>query len=208
MKKHVITGALLISAAFVAVGSGSSAPSRIVDRTFVCTPIAYGGARDLDVWASPLRSDSRWVWKFQAHLVVRTGTTLPDTDLVYVRARAQGGIGQSWPFPGPAGVFANERRCSPSRARIPLSPTSLPGPPTRWYTTATCQLHGRVVVRVRALLAAPTEWRPTRGAFAGARKSVEEASLAVRSERTGAPLAFMEVDESGRTRFWGAPLCR
>jgi hypothetical protein len=186
------------------VGSGMSAPSRIVDRTFVCTPMAFGGVRDLDLWASPPRTDP---WTIPAYLVARTGTTLPTSDLVFVRARAQGMIGWTSPFSGPAGVYAHARRCTPARAKVALTSKGLPGPPAGWYSEVSCSLRGRVLVRVRALLAAPADWRPTSGPFQGAQRSVLEAELAVRSERTGEPLAFMKLARDGGTRFWSAPRC-
>lgn len=185
-------------------GPGAAAPSRIVDRTFVCTPIAYGGVRDLDLWASPPRTDP---WIIPAYLVARTGTTLPDTDLVFVRANAQGRIGWTTPYPGPAGVFASARRCRPSRAAVPLSSKGLPGPPAGWFDVVNCSLRGRVFVRVRALLAAPAEWRRTDKTYLGAQKRVVEASLAIRSERTGEALAFMQVDKAGKTRLWTSSRC-
>jgi hypothetical protein len=208
-RPHQLRSALLAAAICVvglgAAGSGSSAPSRIVDRTFACTPIAYGGLRDLDLWASPPRTNP---WTIPAYLVARTGTTLPDTDLVFVRARAQGKIGWTSPQEGPAGVYASARRCAPSRATVPLSSKGLPGPPAGWFSEVTCSLRGRVLVRVRALLAAPAEWRRASNAYFGAQKRIDEASVAVRSERTGEPLAFMQVDKAGKTRLWTASRCR
>lgn len=191
-------------AGLVAIGSSTPAASRIVDRTFACTPIAYGGVRDLDLWASPPRTDP---WIITAYLVARTGTTLPETDLVFVRASAQGKIGWTTPYPGPAGMYANARRCAPSRANVPLSSNGLPGPPAGWFSEATCSLRGRVLVRVRAVLAAPAEWRRADKTFLGAQKRVVEASLAIRSERTGEPLAFMQVDKVGKTRLWTSSRC-
>jgi hypothetical protein len=200
----VLVAGLLSVGALAASGSVSSAPSRIVDRTFVCTPMAFGGVRDLDLWASPPRTDP---WTIPAYLVARTGTTLPTSDLVYVRARTQGKIGWTSPFSGPAGVYAHARRCAPARAAVALTSKGLPGPPAGWYSEATCSLRGRVLVRVRALLTAPADWRPTSGPFRGAQRSVLEAELAVRSERTGEPLAFMKLARDGGTRFWSAPRC-
>jgi hypothetical protein len=205
MRRHIrLAGAFVTAGALVVAGSSASAPSRIVDRTFVCTPMAFAGVRDLDLWASPPRTEP---WTIPAYLVARTGTTLPTSDLVYVRARAQGKIGWTSPFSGPAGVYAHARRCTPTRAPVALTSTGLPGPPAGWYSDVTCSLRGRVLVRVRALLTAPADWRPTSGPFLAAQRSVLEASLAVRSERTGEALAFMKLARDGGTRFWSAPRC-
>ncbi len=191
--------------ALASIGSGTSAPSRTVDRTFVCTPLLAGGARELDLWASPPRDDP---WTIPAYLVARTGTTLPSEDLVYVRARTQGKIGWTSPFSGPGGVYAHSRRCSPARASVALSSKGLPGTPTGWYSPVSCTLRGRVLVRVRALLSAPAGWGRAGPLFQGARKDVLEASLAIRSERTGEPLAFMTLNRAGETRLWSSSRCR
>jgi len=198
---------VLASAALagMVVRSGASAPSRIVDRTFVCTPMLFGGVRDLDVWAGPPRTDP---WTIPAYLVARTGTTLVTGDLVYVRARTQGKIGWTLPPPGPGGVYAHSRRCSPSRTAVALSAKGLAGPPVGWYSEVTCALSGRVLIRARALLSAPAAWRRTRTPFEGAQRNVLEASLAIRSERTGEPLAFMQLDRDGGISLWSAPRCR
>ncbi len=199
---------LACACALVAVASGTTAPSRIVDRTFVCTPIAYGGVRDLDLRASPTRTDPRTIPRtIPAYLVVRTGTTARDNDLVVVRARVHAAVGAVTRAAGAAGVYAHHRRCTPSRASVPLSSKGLPAPPAGWYSDVTCSLRGRALVHVRARLAAPAEWRRTDGTHLGAQKRVEEAWLAVRSERTGEPLAFMQVDNAGKTRLWTALRC-
>lgn len=197
--------AAIAAVSFHPSADAQSTASRIVDRTFACTPIAYGSMRDLDLWASPPRTDP---WTIPAYLVARTGTTLPDTDLVFVRANAQGKIGWTTPYPGPAGVYASARRCKPSPAAVPLSSKGLPGPPAGWFSVVNCSLRGRVLVRVRALLAAPAEWRRTDSTYLGAQKSVVEASLAIRNERTGEPLGFMEVGKDRRTRLWTSSRCR
>ena len=193
--------------ALVAVGSSMPAPSRIVDRTFVCKLVAYGGVGDLDIEVGPplkTRFGSR-----SAHLIVRTGTTLPSEDLVFVRSPAQAEVGTTTPFPGPAGVYAHARSCAATRSQIELSSKGLPGPPTRFATDLTCSLRGRVAVRVRARLAAPAEWRRAQEPFlVGARGRVEDARLAVRGARSGAPLAYMTVDRAGLTKVWSSFGCR
>jgi hypothetical protein len=42
----------------------------------------------------------------------------------------------------------------------------------------------------------------------GAQRPVLEASLAIRSERTGEPLAFMTLNRAGETRLWSSSRCR
>lgn len=203
---RVVAVGLACACALVAVSSGTSAPARIVDRTFVCKPIAYGGVGDLDLEAAPpLRSS---FGDRSAHLIVRTGTTLPDEDLVFVRSSVQARLGTTSPFPGPAGVFAHARRCTTTRSQIELSSKGLPGPPTPFATDLACSLRGRVLVRVRARLAGSAVWRPAYEPFlVGVRGRVEDARLAVRAMRGGAPLAYMTVDRAGLTKVWSSSSC-
>ena len=204
LAKSALIAGLVGAAALATAGSVVSAPSRIVDRTFVCTPMTFGGVRDLDLWASPPRTDP---WTIPAYLVARTGTTLPTSDLVFARARAQGKIGWTLPLAGPGGVYVHARRCTPTRRAVSLSPKGLPGPSAQWFSEATCSLRGRVLVRARATLAAPAEWRRADKTYLGAQSRVMEATLALRSERTGEPLALMKLAPDGGTRFWSAPRC-
>jgi hypothetical protein len=43
--------------------------------------------------------------------------------------------------------------------------------------------------------------------YDGARRQVVEAAVAVRSERTGKPVAFVELGRAGKTRLWTSPGC-
>ena len=140
----------------------------------------------------------RWVW-------IVAG-------LVFVRARSQGklaGLAYSWPVEGRPGVYAHSSRCAPSRASVPLSPKGLPGPLIRWSKELDCSLRGRVLVRVRAVLDAPTEWRRADKSYVGARAAVLGASVAVavRNQRNGEPIAFMQVGSEGQTWLSYSPRC-
>jgi hypothetical protein len=56
-------------------------------------------------------------------------------------------------------VYARAGKCFLSRKRIPLEPTGLPGPPVAWMKSYTCTVTGRLVIRVRAVLATRAVWR-------------------------------------------------
>ncbi len=209
--RSIWVAAIVAVVAGVSVQPGpSAAPSRIVDRTFACNPIAYGSVADLDIFAGPSRDDT-FGRHFVALLEVRTGAGyMSDSSLVFVRARSEpklAGLAYAWPVEGQAGVYAHSRRCVPTRVSVPLSTKGLAGPPVRWSKDLDCLLRGRVLVRVRAVLVAPDEWRRADRWYDGARKSVADASLAVRNQRTGAPIAFMQVDKAGKTRLWFSPSC-
>lgn len=211
---HWQAAALAGCAVLLALTAGTStaapAQSRTVDRTFVCTPIAFGGVGDLDIYVSP-PADLNFNRPTRAYLLVRTGGSRPDTNLVFVRDRSQvryPGLTNPEAVGGPGGVFAHRNRCVPVRTGVPLTPRGLPGPPDRFRTNRDCPVRGRVVVRVRATLRAPTDWRTREySAYAGARQAIDEASLAVRSQRTGKPIAYMELDSRARTKFWYSSGC-
>jgi hypothetical protein len=177
-------------------------------RTFSCLPLAAGALRDLDFDVSPNRTDvaGRPV---TAVIEARTGAQLPTTSLVFARARTQPanpGVGIQ-PVRGVAGAFASRTRCRPARSRVPLSARGLPGPPVEWEKRLDCRIRGRVLVRLRATLDTPTAWRRVDATFSGARNPVVRAQLAVRSERTGKPIAYMELDAKGRTKLWYSGAC-
>jgi hypothetical protein len=208
-------GALLIGLLAALGVAASYAPaadvaSRTVDRTFVCKPVAFGGIGDLDVYANP-PGDLNFNRPTTAHLFVRTGGSEPTNNLVFVRARSQvrhPGITNPEAVGGPGGVFAHRSRCVATRAAVPLSSRGLPGPPTRFERNVDCPVRGRVLVRVRATLRAPSNWRPrAHSVYAGARQNVDAAQLAVRSQRTGAPIAYLELDARGGTRLWYSGNC-
>jgi hypothetical protein len=184
--------------------------SRTVDRTFLCRPVAFGGLGDLDVLATP-PGDLNYNRPISAYLLLSSGGSEPDSNLVFVRARSQpkyAGRTDQVAYGGPGGVFAHAGRCAPARKRIVLSSSGLPGPPTLFERQLDCPVRGRVLVRVRATLRAPSTWRKrVYGAYAGAPQAVDTASLAVRSERTGAPITYMELDAKGATKFWYSGNC-
>jgi hypothetical protein len=196
---------LALVVAVAAAGSAATgAPLYVVDRTFACNPL-YGQASFV---ASP-----RGTPEVQGSRIVSSGyLRLSGSELdpladVVVVAR-----------PGPrtggtryaAAVYASVRRCAATRTRIPLSRVGLPGPPTRYRSEAECFVNARVLVRVRAVLAARAPWRRLRGLFrgyAGAAGRVVEAQLAMRDQQRGKPLAFATLDRTGKTRLWSSFDC-
>jgi hypothetical protein len=186
----------------VGLGGGMST-ARIVDRTFACAPIAYGGVGDLDVNANPPADYG--IYEQAALLAVRTGGLNPAGNLVYVRTRPEERLG-GWRA-GPAGVYANSRRCAPVRARLALSRRGLAGPPAQWYKDLDCRVRGRVLVRVRSVLTGDARWGRIDRFFEGARQPVVETRLAVRTQQGGKPIAYMEHDANGKVKLWYSPAC-
>jgi hypothetical protein len=192
-------------------GRGGGARSRVLDRTLVCTLLApLGDTRDLDVMASPPHNDEFRNFSAPAQIGVGSGRVLAGSvadrsNRVFVRARLDQmeGVGRSVP----PGVYASTRSCSTTRASVPLSSRGLPGPPVEFGTGVECQIRGRVLVRVRALLQSASGWRPVQGGYAGARASVVEAALAVRTQRGRRPVAFIQLGRTGKTKLWTVGSC-
>jgi len=204
--------ACLVAASVAVLGTatetGLSAASRIVDRTFLCTPFSLaGGVRDLDIISSPrdgplLRGTVRAT--STGFIGIASGPDTSASDLVIVRARTQERYQQQ---PQAPGVYANVRRCTRVRRAVSLLPRGLPGPPIRYGTDPHCSVRGRVLIRVRATLESPTSWLPATPTSAGARKNVVEASIAVRTERNDRPLGLIALNRSGETKLWASAGC-
>lgn len=182
---------------------------QVIDRTLGCLPeVAAGTVRTVDLHAYPLgtvevHDPSRK--RSPGFISVGSGGWGPGGDLVSVRARR-------WErFPkivSREGVYASIGRCGASRVRVPLSAAGLPGGPVRWAKHVTCLGRGRVLVRVRATLEAGSRWQTLLTASSdGAQGNVIEAKLAVRSEQTGRPLAYVELGRDGSTKLWTSPGC-
>jgi hypothetical protein len=188
------------------VAAGTRAGSRIIDRTFRCTPVrAWGGLRMLEVDAVPLGATENdyqrraYQDRSPGFIGVRTGPWNLGSELVAVRARL-------WvrfaPIHSPPGVYAHFRHCAAVRRSVSLSPRGLPGPPIDWSERASCLVRGRALVRIRAVLHSPASWRRANRSYDGARRNVVEAALAIRSERARSPIAFAELGPAGKTRLW------
>ncbi len=181
----------------------------MIDRTFGCTPVALDAAlRATDVNAVPvtaLEPYDPFQKRSPGFIGVASGGRGADADLVSVRARGWQRFRSTY---SPAGVYARAGRCVSSRHSVPLSASGLPGPAVRWAREVTCLGRGRVLVRVRAVLQSPASWQPQTDSVDGARSNVVQASIAVRSERTGKPLAYLELARDGGTKLWHARSCR
>ena len=188
----------LAGAAFAGTNAG-----RIVDRTFVCTPLATsGGLRDLDVNAAPPYQDSQT--NVPATIYLKSGPYSPTEQLVAVRARAGLRFGSNQ---FRAGVYAHHFRCAATARSVPLSAKGLPGPPVVWQKEVDCQVRGRILVHVRAELESPSAWRSVGAPYAGAVGNVASAQMAVRSEQSGKPIGYATLGAGGKTKLWTAQSC-
>lgn len=193
----------------IAAGSTEGAPSPVVDRTFSCTVgVLGGGMRQLDVTTSPrgsLGAGGRSDDVSPGYISLGSGEARGVfDDLVLARSRTEARRSAT---PFPPGVYADVRRCTRTRASVPLSPKGLPGPPVRFNTDADCEVRGRVLVRLRAVLEAPAPWGRSERPYFGARRNVVEATIAIRSERGRRPIALVALDRTGETRLWVSSNC-
>ena len=185
--------------------------SRIVDRTFRCTlATLYGGLREFDVVTKPrgtLGNGGRSDDVSPGYISVGSGAASgPFDDLIFARSGLEErGVAPGSPFP--PGAYVDVRRCATARVSLPLSPKGLPGPPVRFDQEADCEVRGRVLVRLRAVLEAPTAWRRASPPYFGGRRNVVEAKIAVRSERARRPIALVALDPGGDTRVWISGAC-
>jgi hypothetical protein len=208
-RDHVEERAFPIRVASSRAQARPTVVARVIDRRFVCTLAApLGDIRELDLIAEPPLDDRFRNFHVPAFIGVSSArvvaTPVSDrSNRVFVRTRPFAMPGRTLP----AGVFANTRSCSATRASVPLSSRGLPGPPLEYQQQAECDIRGRVLVRVRAVLQTAAGWRPVSDGYAGARANVAEAAIAVRSARTRKSLAFMQLRPQGRTRFWAAVGC-
>jgi hypothetical protein len=138
----LVAAAALAAAAAVPAERGSGAASRVIDRTFRCTPASLApGLRELDVLAIPI--GERWTGSPQenpspGYISLNSGGWKLGSELVAVRARPW----QRFAVSSAPGVYA-QASCRPVSRSLPLSPKGLAGPPTRWRDSVSCTLSGR-----------------------------------------------------------------
>jgi hypothetical protein len=210
-RRAVVLLVFIAVASTTTAGASQEAPARVVDRTFRCTlaPL-YGGLRELEVSTKPrgsLGNGGRSDDVSPGYISVGSGQASGVfDDLVWARTRLEErGVAPGDPFP--PGAYTDVRRCRATRVVVPLSAKGLPGPPVRFDQDADCEARGRVLVRLRAVLEAPTEWRRASAPYFGARRNVVEAKIAVKSERTRRPIALLMLDSGGETRLWVSNGC-
>jgi hypothetical protein len=191
--------------ALVVLANSFASPSavRAVDRSYLCSVGLTGGIRQLAVNAQSGVRDPSDVrkWAALAHASITLG---PDTSL-----GVQGGSPKSpGGVPQPESTFwANTGTCRRTSARILLSSAGLDGwRVNQFLERYRCEIGRRVLVRIRAEFSRPAVVR-TRSGVLGSFAPVRAGSLVVRTE-AGKPLAYADVNESGRTRLHLVPRCQ
>jgi len=190
--------------------SANVAAANVVDRTFACKTGAGRGARTVDVNAlSGFRKGGRFEWLGQ--LIVSTpGQPIPsrpgyEPTLV--------GLTAGWPPSPPltsGSLGYSIVRCTPSRARVPLTRRGLGG------GVASRQLSGdevkcyapvTVLIRVRASFFGTAKLvRTDDRTMLQAIARIRTGQVAVRTPN-GKALLYGEVDDSGTARLFSARSC-
>ena len=203
-----------------AASSEASAPSAgAIDRTLLCATAPRGGVYEIEARAHRGIREGPSRWKQLPFAVVGSGGTagranspaLFDNSLAWISAgRATATTTVDTEFmavPVSAlGTLAVKAGCRTTKTPVPLTPTGLEGGATSPFgDELDCSSPRRVLVRVRAVLGAPTSLRK-RGTLLKTTIPVKEARLAVRTQN-GKPLVYAEVFESGKARLFTAPGC-
>ena len=193
---------------------GQATPT--LDRTYVCAVFFRGGAYLLDAHAhSGTKRGSSWARLPYAG--VRTGH---NADVFGGAGNLLAWITSGRPTKGTMvdqgyGAFdvatvgtvgVRRESCRGTSGSVALSPSGLRGGSAAPLGNEfECFAPKQVVVRVRAVLAAPGALRAGQD-FQSAHVPVREAKLAVRTV-TGKPLVYADVSESGRARIFATKGC-
>jgi hypothetical protein len=211
---------LSLAAVFAVVGMthgvAASATSRVVDRTFLCSlGLSQRGYPDPGVRRRAIA------------LYAGSGSDGKSSGLTVLDRHGPGRLRLLTLFVGPSrnpygtllvGVVVDPKRCTWLRStRIPLSRTELsrtelPGPSSADSTQRTCNVPGRVLIRVRALLGRPAIWVRTRleglnTPLLGLKTNVVEASVAVRTAPAHKPIALIRLTRTEPPKFYIAAHC-
>jgi hypothetical protein len=207
---------LVVAAAAVGVHSSAraqSGPSRIFDRTLLCTTLVQAGIRELDVYAG---SVVRGQVDYQGQKAlpsaglgtggpVSSGPGQPSAGGVTLVA------GSAGPARAEGGSYflVAGRHCTTSTRRVPLSPRGLEGGQASPLGSDRfeCFPPRTILVRARALFRSPTRLRIDRGSGSlSTSAAVREFSFAART-LSGKPLVYAEVFDTGKARLFVAPGC-
>lgn len=197
--------ALIVGAALAGAVGAEAAPSRVIDRTLVCEVSERAGVRVLELSAQlggfqqthPVELEKLRTAPASVSLSTGFGFTSEKTELVGAAA------GQ-----GDAGSVSIGRSCTPVSRKVPLTGRGLEGgAASRVETRYECVTPARILVRVRAVFAAPrTLRRDPRTGSLSAQGTVRESYVAARTLR-GRPLVFASMLQSRKTRLFMVASC-
>jgi hypothetical protein len=224
MRRRAMVAALVslggaVSVAVHAQAHPQAAAARVIDRTMVCAAALSGGIYEVEASAQAGADKRGSTWHKPAITMVTTGSTASAGEaLDHALAWAIAGTPTRDapvipdPFPGFSypirawGTLAMANRCRVSRARPALSSRGLRGGRVDALgETFDCPSPRRILVRVRAVLAADSSLSTRRGNLATTTPLTEARTVV--STQTGKRLAYAAVAGSGRARLFTAPSC-
>ncbi len=202
-----------------ATSEASTLSGGAIDRTLLCATAPTGGIYEIEARAHRGIREGPSRWKQLPFAVVGSGGTagrantpeLFDNSLAWISAaRATATTTVDTEFmavPVSAlGTLAVKAGCRTTTTPVPLTPAGLEGGAASPFgDELDCSSPRRVLVRVRAVLGAPTSLRK-RGMVLKTTVPVKEARLTIRTQ-TGKPLVYAEVFESGKARLFTAKGC-
>jgi hypothetical protein len=216
----VFVAALVAGVSLVHSSGGAAQGPAVIDRTLLCSTLAVGGGLyQFEIRAQDGIRENRTTWRSLAFASARAGrvtigpSQLEDS-LAWVGA---GRVSHATnleaydvrsPYPAQTyGTFAlNQKLCTRSRARVRLTAKGLDGGRAGQFGEEyDCESPRRVLVRVRATLRTRAPVYRDRH-FVKTKANLKSAYLAIRT-RSGKPLAFAAVFESGKARLFTASNC-
>lgn len=220
----VPAAALLLTIAFpiqhAAGGHSAAAAAQVIDRTLLCSTLSAGGGfYQFDIRAQDGIRENRTTWKSLAFASARAGRiTIGPSQLDDSLAWAGAGrvshttnleeydVMSPYPAQTHGTLALNQKLCTRSRARVRLTAKGLEGGRAgQLGVEYDCESPRRVLVRLRATLRTRAPVYRDRH-FVKTKASLKSAYLAIRT-RSGKPLAFAAVFESGKARLFTASNC-
>jgi hypothetical protein len=201
-------------------GAAPAAPAAVIDRTLLCSTLSAGGGfYQFEIRAQDGIRENRTTWRSLAFASARAGRiTIGPSQLEDSLAWAGAGrvshttnleeydVMSPYPAQTHGTLALNQKLCTRSRARVRLTAKGLEGgragPLGVEYD---CEAPRRVLVRVRATLRRRAPVYRDRH-FVKTKANLKNAYLAIRT-RSGKPLAFAAVFESGKARLFTASSC-
>lgn len=205
---RVLTVAALAGALVAAVGAYAAPEqrARVLDRTILCAVDPTGGIRELNVYgqAGVRLPEDRTKW-----------TSLPtawfNSGSIWTYGLANVTAGRNDPVRQvSSGIVYDGKRCKLSTKRVVFTRKGLDGggPASQLQERWECASPKQVLVRIRGEFTAPARWRHIRqfGQYGASGPSVRSAQL-MATTLAGKPLAYADVNESGRARLFFRSTC-
>ncbi|HUH14457.1 MAG TPA: hypothetical protein VML35_01070 [Gaiellaceae bacterium] len=191
--------------------SAATAPTRVIDRTFVCTVAPHVGVRFFEVSAVTGFRDpdepKRWRWA--------AGAEIEGARLGFASSRAGAPMERLTRW-----LYVDPETCKAASGRVLLSPrglvggaaSQLQGTTTVGSDSYRCVTPRRFLLRVRAVFRTPTALRvqhlfAKRWLTTSTAAVATEVKLAARTE-AGKQLAYTEIFQSGKARLFASKTCK